>query len=97
MSILEEETVNPSLLYINPVRLDDRDTDYAFCARCNTFLPKVHGEEDIHRCPRGRDQQQDMGKVCPMCGMEFASHYGKNRHEKLCGKNPLSKADYRCG
>ena len=31
-----------------------------------------------------------------MCGMEFASHYGKNRHEKLCGKNPLSKADFRC-
>ena len=31
--ILEEETVNDSLLYINPVRLDDRDTDYAFCAR----------------------------------------------------------------
>ena len=66
-------------------------------SRCNTFLPKFHGEEDIHRCPRGRDLQQDMGKVCPMCGMEFASHYGKNRHEKLCGKNPLSKADYRCG
>ena len=34
LSILEEETVNPSLLYINPVRLDDCDTDYAFCARC---------------------------------------------------------------
>ena len=35
-------------------------------------------------------------QVCPMCGMEFASHYGKNRHEKLCGKNPLSRADFRC-
>ena len=31
--ILEDQTVNPSLLYINPVRLDGRDTEYAFCAR----------------------------------------------------------------
>ena len=34
VTILEEETVNPSLLYINPVRLDGCETDYAFCARC---------------------------------------------------------------
>ena len=33
VEILENETVNPSLLYINPVRLDGRDTEYAFCAR----------------------------------------------------------------
>ena len=61
-------------------------TFYTTLARCNTFLPKYHGTDDSHRCPRGF-QQQDMGKICSKCGMEFVSHYGKNRHEKFCGRD----------
>ena len=40
--ILEEETVDPSCLYIHPVRLDGADIDLAFCTRCHSFLPKSH-------------------------------------------------------
>ena len=42
LHILQEETVDPSCLYIHPVRLDGADIDFAFCTRCHSFLPKSH-------------------------------------------------------
>ena len=35
--------MDPSCLYIHPVKLDGADVDFAFCTRCHSFMPKSHG------------------------------------------------------
>ena len=52
VSILEAEKVNPLYQFIFPVELDGRLTDFAFCQKCDTFLPKdvVMRTDYDHRC-----------------------------------------------
>ena len=52
VAILAEETVNPVYLYIFPVTLDGDLTEYAFCQKCEVFLPKavVRKSDYNHRC-----------------------------------------------
>ena len=54
IAILEGETVNPLYLHITPVELDGSPTDYAFCQRCDDFLPKANVQKGDykHSCKR---------------------------------------------
>ena len=52
VSILESEKVNPLYQFIFPVKLDGGLTEFAFCQKCDTFLPKavVTKMDYDHRC-----------------------------------------------
>ena len=54
ISVSEGVTVNPLYLHISPVELDGSPTDYAFCQRCDDFLPKavVQKGDYKHNCKR---------------------------------------------
>ena len=56
VSILEGGTVNPLYLHISPVELDGGQTEYAFCQRCDDFLPKVNVQKGDykHSCKRAK-------------------------------------------
>ena len=49
---METEKVNPLYQFIFPVELDGELTDFAFCQKCDTFLPKavVIKPDYDHRC-----------------------------------------------
>ena len=50
--ILDTENVNPLYQFIFPVELDGKLTDFAYCQKCDTFLPKavVMKADYDHRC-----------------------------------------------
>ena len=82
LCILEDKTVDPSCLYIHPVRLDGSDIDFAFCTRCHSFLPKSHAY-DAAKAQSRRGQVSESHGVhrCHLGGKRAA----RIREEELSG------------
>ena len=82
LCILEDKTVDPSCLYIHPVRLDGSDIDFAFCTRCHSFLPKSHAFDAAKvQSRRGQVSESHGVHRCHLGGKRAA----RIREEELSG------------